>query len=102
MKIPAERMNEVNALYKTPKERAEEINSILQRAATELDLDHSLMDVTCFAVQWIAMLAIGELSADQDFVRIAKLLNIWLYTRHFNAPEEIYGKPDREETDSQP
>ncbi|KKK51860.1 hypothetical protein LCGC14_3110720, partial [marine sediment metagenome] len=25
-----------------------------------------------------------------------RLSNIWLYHRHYNAPEEVYGKPDRE------
>ena len=57
------------------------------------------MDITCFAVQWLAMLAIGTLSTDVEFMRIARLSNIWLHGYHYNAPEEIYGKPDREVKD---
>lgn len=95
IKISEEQMKEVDALYKTPAERAEEVNAILQRAAKEFDLDHSLMDITCFSIQWLAMLAVGSLSGDEEFVRIARLSNIWLHSRHYNAPNEIYGKPDK-------
>ena len=93
--ISKERLAEIDRLYRTPKERAEEVNGILQAAAKELGMDHTLFDVTCFSIQWLAMLAIGNLSDDEDLVRIARLANIWLYHKHYNAPEEIYGPPDR-------
>lgn len=93
--IPQERLDEIDHLYRSPKERAEEVNGILQRAAKELGMDHTLFDVTCFSIQWLAMLAIGNLSDDVDFVRIARLAYIWLHHKHYNAPEELYGKPDK-------
>ena len=94
--ISQERFDEVDKLYLTPKERAEQINGILQTAAKKLGMDHTLFNVTCFSIQWLASLAIGTLSEDTDFVRIARLANIWLYDKHYNGAESIYGKPDRE------
>ena len=38
--ISPKRMEEIDLLYKTPAERAEEVNAIFQRAAKELELDH--------------------------------------------------------------
>ena len=96
-KMTKEHIAEIDALYKTPKERAEELNGILQMAAKSLGMDHSLHDVTCFAVQWLGILAIGSMADDEDFVRIARLSNIWLHHYHYNAAEEIYGEPDRGE-----
>jgi len=93
--IPQEKIDEVDKLWFSPKERAEDVNAALQIAARELNMDYSLFDTTCFAVQWLAMLAVGALSSDKDFVRIARLANIWLHDKHYNAPEEIHGKPDR-------
>ena len=95
-RLTHEEMDAIDRLYRTPKERAEEINAILQTASKELGMDHTLFDVTCFCIQWLAMLATGSLSDDTDLVRIARLSNIWLYHKHYNAPEEVYGKPDRE------
>ena len=94
--VSQERQDEIDRLYRSPKERAEEVNAILQTASKELGMDHTLFDVTCFSIQWLAMLATGSLSDDTDLVRIAKLSNIWLYHKHYNAPEEVYGKPDRQ------
>ena len=92
-----EEMKAVDKLYLTPKERAENVNAILQIASKKLEMDHSLVDVTCFSIQWLAMLATGMLSDDDDFIKVARLANIWLYHRHYNNPKELYGEPDREE-----
>ncbi len=94
-RVPQERFDEVDKLYRTPKERAEEINGILQTAAKELGMDHTLFNVTCFSIQWLAMLATSTLIDDKDFVRIARLANIWLHDKHYNGAEKIYGEPDR-------
>ena len=96
--IPQERLDEVDRLYRTPKERSESINGILQTAAKKLNMDHTMFDITCFSVQWLAMLATSTLADDTDFLRIARLANIWLYHKHYNGAEEIYGKPDKDTT----
>ena len=95
-RLTHEEMDAIDRLYRTPKERAEEINAILQTASKELGMDHTLFDVTCVSIQWLGSLATGMLSDDVDFVRIARLANIWLHHKHYNAPEEVYGKPDRQ------
>ena len=97
-RITDKEMDEIDKLYLTPKERAEKVNAILQASKG----NHTFIDITCFSAQWFAMLAIGALSEDEDFVRIARLTNIWLHTRHYNDPKSIYGEPDRKEkkTDS--
>lgn len=92
-----ERIAHVDSLYKTPQERAEEVNSILQIAAKTLGMDHTLFDVTCFSIKWLAMLAIGNLSDDRVFGRIAEEANVWLNNIHYNGAEKIYGEPDKEE-----
>ncbi len=92
-------MEEVDKLYRDPKERAEEIHTILQLAAKELDMDHSLFDITCFSVQWLGMLATGEFSQDERLVDAAIRANKWLYDIHYNAPEVVHGKPDKEKKD---
>jgi len=97
VEITKEHQEKIDSLYLTPKERSEQINGILQTAAKELGMDHSMMDVTCFAIQWLAMLAVSNLSDNKDFVRIARLSNIWLHHHHYNAAEQIYGPPDRKE-----
>ena len=94
-KVSQTRQDEIDRLYRSPKERAEEVNATLQLAAKEFDIEHTRLDITCFSVQWLASLAVGMLSDDIDFVRIARLANIWLHHKHYNAPEEIYGPPDR-------
>jgi len=61
-----------------------------------------MFDITCFSIQWLAMLAVGNLSDDEDFVRIARLANIWLNHTHYNGAETIYGEPDRGEKAKEP
>ena len=95
--LSPDRIAEIDRLYRSPKERAEDINAILQIAAKELEMDHTLFDITCFCVQFLGMLATSTLSDDEDFVRIAKLSNIWLHHHHYNEAEKIHGKPDRKE-----
>ena len=94
-KIPQERLDEIDRLYISPKEQAEEVNGILQTAAKELGMDHNLFNITCFSIQWLAMLATSTLTDDVDFVRIARLANIWLHHKHYNEPKEIYGEPNK-------
>ena len=94
--IPKARQDEIDSLYRNPKERAEDVNAIIQLASKELKMDFSLFDTTCFAIQWLSMLAIGEFAHDKEFVDIAIRANRWLHTIHYNAPEEIHGPPDKE------
>ena len=91
--ISEREMDRIDEAYLNPQERAERVNAILQRDKEDVP---SFIDITCFSVQWLASLAVGALSGDIDLVRIAKLANIWLYHRHYNDPEGIYGEPDRE------
>ena len=98
--ISKARQEEIDSLYRSPKERAEEIHAILQRAAKELDMAHSLFDITCFSVQWLGMLATGEFSQDERLVDAAIRANKWLYDIHYNAPEQIHGAPDKEKNNA--
>ena len=91
-RITDEEMDEIDKLYYTPLERAEKVNAVLQDSKAEL----TFIDNTCFAVQWLAMLATSTLAEDPNFVSIARLANIWLHSRHYNNPKAIYGEPDRE------
>lgn len=95
-KLTQEQIDRVDHLYRSPKQRAEDINALLQIAAKEMGMDYTLFDITCFSVQWMGMLATSTLSEDEDLVRIARLANIWLHHYHYNEPEKIHGKPDKE------
>ena len=53
--VSKERQDEIDRLYRSPKERAEEVNATLQLAAKEFDIEHTRLDITCFSVQWLAL-----------------------------------------------
>ena len=94
--ITHKRIAEVDKLYRSPQERAEDINAAIQIASKELNEDFSMFDTTCFAVQWLAMLATGPCSDDEELLKIAQAANVWLHQRHYENPEAVHGEPDRE------
>ena len=93
--ITKARIAEVDALYSSPKERAERIWATFQAMQQELKFDFSFFDLACFAIQWMGMLSI-TFSEDEELRDIAKRANIWLHKYHYSKPEEIHGKPDKE------
>lgn len=97
MQITPARVAEVDALYRSPQERAEDVNAAIQLAGQELSEEFSLFDLSCFAIQWLAMLATGPCIDDEELLSIAKAANIWLHQRHYENPKAVHGEPNRGE-----
>lgn len=91
--LTKKRIKEVDGKYPSPKERAEEVEAAIQLAEEELSEELTFYDRTCFAVQWIGLLANGPLADDSDLHVLAVALNRWLHERHYHHAEEIFDAP---------
>lgn len=85
-------MEEVDAEYLTPEERAEKVWAAIQRGGMR---SISYFDIVCFASQWLGMISLNHIDNDEELRKIAVAANLWLHKYHYAAPEEIHGKPDR-------
>lgn len=94
-KLSPEVITFIDGLYLDPKERAEAVWGFIQREWAQTNPGRPLprMDVLCFCVEYIGMMAQGL--GNEDFLIPAKLLAQWLYNAHYNNPEVMHGAPDR-------
>lgn len=95
--IPKQVIEKVDALWWSPEERATGIHNLLANELKRMEARGepipSDWDKLCYHIESIAMLSVGV--GDTDLITMAKMLVKWLYTQHYNAPERIYGKPDK-------
>lgn len=86
-RLTDERIAQVDADYFTPKERASQVNTVLDKH------DFTRWDYLCFAVEFLGQFAISYFKEDRILSGAAKIMGKWLYNMHYFSAENIYGPP---------
>lgn len=85
-----DRVAAMDARYLDPTERAEAVNEFLSAAlgyeGVEAVPEDIHWDLTCFASQYLAALALG--SGDKDFLELIKAVNANIFAVHYSFPDE--------------
>lgn len=87
-RLTSERMAQVDAKYFTPKERASNINTVLD------EHNFTRWDYLCFAVEFLGQFTIAYFDRDAVLRGAVKLLGKWLYNMHYFYTEAVYGPPE--------
>lgn len=90
----------VDSLYYSPQERAQGVYAILTTHLENLkkrgmkDVP-TPFDILCFAIEYQGMMVASM--QDEEFTMLSQHIIRWLRTYHYNAPQRIYGEPDKRE-----
>lgn len=87
-------MTNVDTLWSSPGERAEQVWVTIQQgcAAIKAPLPTGY-DLMCFNAEALGKAAIGL--NNPELLELTKQLLRWLYTVHYNQPQDVMGPPDK-------
>ena len=93
----------IDAKYKTPSERAQEVFDLLSSMQTFLQDNNkkegkpehegvpSNWDILAFAIEYAGMQVIALGGPEEHIAELSR----WFYSIHYSNPRELYGNPDR-------